>query len=231
MRWGPTGGSCRWFLPMVLAVGPAGGSCGGSCRWFLRWVLPMVLAVGPADGSCRWFSLNGFFIGILRTYAIFFFTIFLYDNFIRFSIKLYKNPFPKSHKGIMLNTLLYLYLMVLIQWFFYWNIENLRYIFLYDNFIRFSIKLYKNPFPKSHKGIMMNTLLYLYLMVLIQWFFYWNIENLSYNNWRSLREGVVGGTVGSSTTKLILFFFLFFIILFYYYGLQDYYSKTHSHLM
>jgi len=92
-------------LPVVLAVGPADGSCGGSCRW----VLPMVLA----GGSCRWFL-------------------------------------P----------------MVLIEWFFYWNIENLRYIFLYnilyDNFIRFSIKLYKNPFPKSHKGIMLNTLLYLF---------------------------------------------------------------------
>jgi len=89
------------------------GSCGGSCRWFLRWVLPMVLADGSCGGSCRWFL-------------------------------------P----------------MVLIEWFFYWNIENLRYIFLYnilyDNFIRFSIKLYKNPFPKSHKGIMLNTLLYLF---------------------------------------------------------------------
>ena len=128
-----------------------------------------------------------------------------------------KTPFPKSHKGIMMNTSLYLWRgsrlmffildyweptvspttpslfikphspkvikeyveyfvryifgVVLVQWFLYWIIENLRYIFLYnilyDNFIRFSIKLYKTPFPKSHKGIYLR-LRYIFGVVLVE---------------------------------------------------------------
>jgi hypothetical protein len=67
---GPADGSCRWVLLMVLA----GGSCGGSCRWFL----PVVLAYGYCEGVIKelcYYLWPGshqmvFILKILRTYEM-----------------------------------------------------------------------------------------------------------------------------------------------------------------